>query len=331
MDGQNTDDDDDDGLVFAFDLDGKGGGRPLSWAELDDPKATFALPWIHLHLESERACQWLREESGMDSAIIDAILDGDTRPRCVEHEAGLLAILRGVNLNPGEIAEDMVALRIWLEKAAIVTTRRRTLQSIRVLAEDVRAGRGPKSPGDFLVRLSAALGNRIEPIVDILDEELELAEENFAENKRQAYAGQFSQLRRRAAKLRRYLGPQREAYQAISRHGTGLLSSEQAFEIQEDGDRVTRLLEDLDLVRERAMVAQEELLGRMAQQQNDRMYILAIVSAIFLPLAFLSGLFGMNVAGLPGTQDPLGFVYTMLGMFAAAVGIGVLFRWKGWL
>jgi len=329
MDQQNTVDD--NGLVFAFDLDGKGGGRPLSWAELDDPEATFSLPWIHLHLESERACRWLREESGMDSAIVDAVLDGDTRPRCLEHESGLLAILRGVNLNPGEVAEDMVALRIWLEKAAIVTTRRRVLQSVKVLAEEVRAGRGPKSPGDFMTRLSAALGDRIDPVVDQLDDELEAAEAEYGGNPKQAYAGQFAQVRRRAAKLRRYLGPQREAFQAISRHGADLLSPEQAFEIREEGDRVTRFLEDLDLVRERAMVAQEELLGRLAQQQNERMYILAIVAAIFLPLSFLTGLFGMNVAGLPGTDNPYGFILAVFGMIGSAIGIGILFRWKGWL
>jgi len=87
--------------------------------------------------------------------------------------------------------------------------------------------------------------------------------------------------------------------QSLSRNHSGLLDREQAFEICEEGDRITRYLEDLDLVRERAMVAQEEILGRMAQQQNARMYVLSIVAAIFLPLSFLTGLFGMNVAGLP--------------------------------
>ena len=79
------------------------------------------------------------------------------------------------------------------------------------------------------------------------------------------------------------------------------------------------------------MVAQEDLLGRLAQQQNERMYILSVVAAIFLPLSFLTGLFGMNVAGLPGTEDPFAFALTLVLMLASAVGIGAFFRWKGWL
>jgi len=78
-------------------------------------------------------------------------------------------------------------------------------------------------------------------------------------------------------------------------------------------------------------LAQEEILGRMAQQQNARMYVLSIVAAIFLPLSFLTGLFGMNVAGLPGTEDPQAFFITVGLMVGSAIGIGFFFKWQGWL
>lgn len=318
------------GLVFAFDLDGNGGGRALSWADIEARPTGLERPWLHLDLTDPRSQAWLRDHSGLDEAIVDALLDVDTRPRSVLHQDGVLAILRGVNLNPGEEAEDMVAIRIWLEAGRIITTRRRMLQSVRALAEETRLGKGPTGPADFLIRLAWAIGDRIGPVVEQLDEELEAAEARFGEGSVVAYGGQFSQMRRRAAQFRRYLGPQRDAMQSLSRTHGGLLSSEQAFELREEGDRVTRYLEDLDLVRERAMVAQEDLLGRLAQQQNERMYILSIVAAIFLPLSFLTGLFGMNVAGLPGTDDPYAFILTMVLMLASAAGIGALLRWKGW-
>jgi len=318
------------GLVFAFDLDGKGGGRALSWEDLETRPSELTRPWIHLDLTDPRAQGWLRDHSGIDETIVDALLDVDTRPRSVLHPNGVLAILRGVNLNAGEEAEDMVAIRIWLEPGRIITTRRRMLQSVRALAEEAHAGKGPTGSADFLIRLAWAIGDRVGPVVEQLDEELEAAEARFSEGSTKAYGGQFSQMRRLAAQFRRYLGPQRDALQSLSRNHGGLLSSEQAFELREEGDRVTRYLEDLDLVRERAMVAQEDLLGRLAQQQNERMYILSIVAAIFLPLSFLTGLFGMNVAGLPGTGNPYGFIITCTLMLASAIGIGVLFRWKGW-
>ena len=48
------------------------------------------------------------------------------------------------------------------------------------------------------------------------------------------------------------------------------------------------------------------------------MYLLSIVATIFLPLSFLTGVFGMNVAGLPGLENPGAFNYLTIGM--AAIG-----------
>ncbi len=72
-------------------------------------------------------------------------------------------------------------------------------------------------------------------------------------------------------------------------------------------------------------------MNMMAQQQNERMYVLSIVAAIFLPISFVTGLFGMNVAGLPGVETPEGFLYVFSGMVVVVVVILGLFRLKKWL
>jgi len=54
--------------------------------------------------------------------------------------------------------------------------------------------------------------------------------------------------------------------------------------VREQSDRITRYVEDLDFVRERALVVQEELFNRISQEQNTRTYVLSIVATIFLPI-----------------------------------------------
>jgi len=63
---------------------------------------------------------------------------------------------------------------------------------------------------------------------------------------------------------------------------------------------------------------------------EKRLRILTIVSAITLPFSLIAGLLGMNVGGLPGLQDPMGFIIVIVLM--AALGAVELwyFRWKGW-
>jgi len=324
-----TQDETDEGLLFAYALDGQGGATKIGWPEIN--AAGDQLKWIHLDFSNPGSARWLRHASNIDSSIVDALLDNDSRPRSVSHYNGVLVTLRAINTNTGADPEDMVSIRIWLENNRIVTTRRRRLLTVRSLEQEFQKNSGPKTPGEFLVRIVDKLSERIDPVIDHLDEQVDQAEERFQEAHANSYRGEFSAFRRQAMRLRRFMAPQRESLETASRLDTPLLNANEKFALHEAADQVTRHVEDLDLIRERAMVAQEELLARMAQEQNSRMYILAIVAAIFLPLSFLTGLMGMNVAGLPGTEDPTSFSLLALLMSGIGVIIVLFFRWKKWL
>jgi len=91
-----------------------------------------------------------------------------------------------------------------------------------------------------------------------------------------------------------------------------------------------RCVEDLDALRERAAVTQEKLTTRLADRMNRTMYVLSLVAAVFLPLSFLTGLLGINVAGIPGSNYQLAFVLVCLGL-AVVAGLELfLFRRKKW-
>jgi zinc transporter len=138
-------------------------------------------------------------------------------------------------------------------------------------------------------------------------------------------------IRRQAAAIRRHLAPQRDAIDRIARSNAKVLTERNVFELREEGDQLTRHIEELDLARENALVTQEELMNRIALEQNARMYLLSIVAAIFLPLTFVTGLLGMNVAGLPGTENPKGFIYSVLIMVVSLIGLVLYFRSRKWL
>ena len=61
------------------------------------------------------------------------------------------------------------------------------------------------------------------------------------------------------------------------------------------------------------------------------MYVLSVVAAIFLPISFVTGLFGMNVAGLPGLEYPEAFLFVASGMAIFCVSIILYFRMKRWI
>lgn len=314
--------------VVALHLDGRGGATPIDPAEAPDPD----LPaWVHIDFSSARAAVWARSESALDELIVEAMLADESRPRTLQYRNGVLVMLRGVNLNPGARLEDMISVRIWLEPGRIVTASRRPLRSLQEIGKAVERGEGPTTPSGLLIELIERLNQYIGEGTEQIEASIDTAEDTASLSAGPAQTSAFNRLRRQTAYIRRYLTPQREALDRLSRITDSVFSAEELLELRELLNRLTLNLEDLDLVRERALVAQEEFLGILAHEQNTRMLLLSIVAAVFLPLSFLTGLFGMNVAGLPGIEWPGSFLVIVLLMLLAAGLILVVFRIRKWI
>lgn len=323
---------DSESILYCRLLDRNGGARAVDPAAVGTVRPEDGILWVHLDVKSGESWEWLREASGLDETVVDALLAAETRPRVVQGERGVLIVLRGVNTNPGADPEDMVSIRLWIEKDRIISTRRRKLLSIVDIRESLEAGEGPRSTGEFLTTLVGRLADRIGDFVESIETEIGEAEDKFEGSDVPAEVGAaVAALRRQIASVRRFLAPQRDALDRLYRNPPGMLSIEDGEWLREEADRITRYLEDLDLARERAMVLREEYLAEIAMQQNARMYVLSIVAAIFLPLSFLTGLLGMNVGGLPGLEDPRGFMVSVVVMVAAAGALLGYFRLRKWL
>ena len=131
--------------------------------------------------------------------------------------------------------------------------------------------------------------------------------------------------------MRRYLAPQREALNWILSERVAWFEAEDRARVREAGDRLAQYIETLDSVRERAAVTQEELINQISEESNARMYILSIVSAVFLPLGFATGLLGINVGGIPGADNDQAFMIFIAMLVGLAALMLVYFRYKRWL
>jgi len=315
-----------DGLQYAHLLDGAGGGRSLDWAGVRGAAAADGVLWVHLDRNVQESQDWLREEAGLDPLVCEALLAEETRPRCSPVGNGVLVILRGVNLNPGAEPDDMVSIRIWADEHRIISLRHRPLQAARDLVEMLEAGRGPKGAGELLASLASRLSDRMAPVLANLDEVIDELEEQVVETQSYQLRTQLGAMRRQAITLRRYIGPQREAISRLQSETLAWLGDTERARLREVGDRITRNIEDLDALRERAAVVQEELAGRLSEQMNKNMYLLSIVAAVFLPLGLLTGLLGINVGGIPGTENHWAFAIVCVVLVVLATLQVVVFR-----
>ncbi|MEQ9315028.1 MAG: zinc transporter ZntB [Henriciella sp.] len=320
-------------LVFAFEFDQEGGAMRLTWEDIANGPAERpgVRRWLHLDRLSPEVRTWLVEQSGVDLVIDQALLQEDTRPRCVKHGNGYLINLRGVNLNEGADPEDMIAIRIWSTADVVISLRAFHILAAQDLRERIMQGEVPGSSGAILTFLAARLTDRIEPVVSDLEDQAGEFEDQLIDQAGSLPKSALGNFRRQVLQLRRYIIPQRDALAQMAREGGDLFSPDEILHLREIGDRVTRLGEELDNIRDRSTVMQEQIVEERADRMNQRLFVLSIISAIFLPLGFVTGLFGVNVGGMPGTGSPVAFTFLCLGMASIATLLVLVLHRMRWL
>lgn len=319
-------------ILHACEFDGKGGSKPLEGDAIAKRIKDNALAWVHLDVADPKTREWLETKTSyLDPLIIDALLAKETRPRINEYPEGVLLILRGVNLNPDEDEEDMVSIRLWIDEHRIISTRLRKLRAVQHIKDKLAAGNGPKNCADFTISLISNLTKNMEPVINALDNQSDHIEEMMVESISAENRKAINIIRKKAIHLRRYIAPQKEAIARLRNSELHWLHKTHMHNLQEQLDKTTRYVEELDSIRERGQIMKDEIANVLSDQMNKNLYVLSLIAALFLPLGFLTGLLGINVGGMPGVESGLAFwivCLLCLGLFFIEY---LIFRFLRWL
>jgi zinc transporter len=319
------------GLLHALLLDGKGGARSLDWDGVAAWKPDDGMLWLNLDYAAAEVTDWLATKSQLGPVTISALSDSDPRPRAVAHGDALLLIMRGINNNAGAAPEDMISVRAWIEPHRMLTLRHRPSSTIKSIVADLERGAGPRNAGELALVLVERMIEHIVARVDALGDAVATSEDRLLEDQRADLRGTLADQRRRAIALRRFLAPQREAMTRLGSISLPWLDAQHRARIGEVGEDMLRAIEELDAARDRAAVTQEELSSRVAEIANQRLYVLSIITAFFLPLGFVCALLGVNVGGVPLMHDNWAF-WALCGVFVVgALAQWRFFRKRGWL
>lgn len=318
-------------LVYAYLLDGKGGGQVLDWPAIERWQPGGGLLWIHLDSTVPEAREWLENSSGLGRITVESLLDQETRPRTTNIDKGLLLILRGVNFNPGEDPEDMVAIRMFFTEQRIITVRYRRVMAVQDVEKNISDRQGPRNAGDFLHMVADRIADRMGDIIADIDDGVDDLEDAIHTAETDQLRSKLADLRRKSIGLRRYIAPQRDVMFRLIQERFKWIDDDDRTHLKEVAERTARFVEDLDSVRARAAVTQDELHSKLSEQMNRAMYTLSIVAAIFLPLSLLTGLLGINVGGIPGADYRGAFGLVTVILVVIAVGLIIWFKRLKWL
>lgn len=287
------------------------------------------LNWVHLTTNDERAQAWLGGEAGLSPYILEALTAAETRPRCDAVGEGAVINLRGLSSEELATSDLLASIRIYAHGGCVFSVTRKPLNALEEVRTQVQDGK-ILDPGDLIAALALAITEELDPQVADLGDSLDDCEEQIATHRAFELRRRVNHVRIQAIGYRRFLVPQRTALEKLAAFPGEWLREDDRLHLNAAADRAARMAEELESIRERAALTHETLTDLRAEQIDQRSLLIAVVAMVFLPLTFLTGLLGMNVAGIPYAHEPWAFWGVVAVCVTMAVGIAGYFIRRHW-
>ncbi|MBB6354114.1 magnesium transporter [Aminobacter aganoensis] len=173
------------------------------------------------------------------------------------------------------------------------------------------------------------------PIVDATGDKVDAIENELLNAQPQPrpkeHIGELHGLRRATNLLKRTLWPLRDALTTLIRSDAAFISAETKVYLNDTLDHAIRLTETVESQRETMIGLIEMQLSLSQARTNEIIGVLTIVSAIFIPLTFLAGIWGMNFDHMPELKSAYGYPAALGFMALVAVALVVIFKRRKWL
>ena len=290
---------------------------------------TADLVWVHLATTAEHGQAWLRDDAKLPEYVVDALTATETRPRCEAIGDGAFLNLRGRSEEDLDTSDLLASVRIWAVKGRVFSVTRKPLIAVADVEKMVER-HDVRDPGDLIAAFATAITADLDPDVATLGDELDDCEEQLDANRVFELRRAVSKVRVAAIGYKRFLSPQRAALEKLAALPGDWLADDDRLHLAAAADRAARMAEELESIRERAALVHETLTDLRAEQIDNRSLIISIAAMVFLPLTFLTGLYGMNVKGLPYAEEPWAFDAIAGACVLIAVGVVAYFSMRHW-
>ncbi len=244
----------------------------------------------------------------------------------------LLLVLHQVYEIEGGLKRERIGL--LLKDNLVVTMQEIPGDVFNPIRESIREGEGlfRERGADYLLfSLLEAIVENYVPIIERISSKMESLEGEILSRGDESALHRIHGLRREILFMRRTVFPLLEAFRRLQLEGGRFFTEETRSTIEELHDHVMEILEILESQRELANSLVEMYYSTISMKTNDIIRILTVVSTIFIPLTFITGLYGMNFRYMPELYWRYGYPLVLLLMLAIAVGMLAYFRRKGWI
>jgi len=311
------------GLMFGF-LFHAGRAIPVSDETLaDHAKDRHDWVWLHLALADHRARRFLEHFPELPAPARALMLLPEDRIQLHLTPRGAYGLLPDIERDFADHSLGAGRLIFWFDSGHLITARHHPVRAVDLLRDAIDQGEELANPAETLARLQEVFTGLVEQRLAVLGGDLGKIEDEVLADRDHIGREVLGPLRRELSRYSREFSALRGAiYRATAIRGAALTSplAEHLPALQQQAEGVER---DAGTLQERARLLYEEIGSRVADRSNRSLSALTVISTLLLPPTFVAGAFGMNVGGIPWSQNPHGF-WAAMGLCALLVFVGYI-------
>lgn len=270
--------------------------------------------WLHFSLSNQASERYMHRALSLPDAFFESLRSevGSTR---LELDAGsLVAVIHDVLFDSTFDASEVGTTSLCIQPRLLVSARLRPLRSVDQLRASVRAGHVFRSPVELLAHL---LRDQADVLGDILRKStrrVDSIEDRLLANRISTDRKELSALRRSLVRLQRLLAPEPTALFRLLSRPPEWISRDDVQDLQQAAEEFSTAIGDSAALVERVKLIQEELAALVNEQTGRTLFVLTVVTVLALPINLIAGLFGMNVGGIPLSENGHGFLAIVVGL-----------------
>jgi magnesium transporter len=298
--------------------------------DLGAARKTGCAVWIDVLDPDKATFDVLAKEFSLHPLAVEDTLHFPERVKLDLYDSAAFLVWDFAHAGEGQAVAN-VELDAFLGAGFLITSHRVPVPVVDEVCADAAAAlcKGPEWTLHALLDRSV---DGLLPVIDRMSDRLDSVEDAMLGDPAEKDLHDLYAIKRSLVSLYRVVAGERDVLRGMARRQQ-FISEDAYMYFQDVGDHLSRASDAIDTYRDVASGAMDLYLSAVSNRLNDVMKRLTIVATIFMPLAFITGIYGMNLPhGMwPSPDSAYGFVFIMVIMVVIGAGMFVYFKRKKWL
>ncbi|WP_136481406.1 magnesium/cobalt transporter CorA [Cognatitamlana onchidii] len=298
-------------------------------------KHTDTITWLNLNgLNHVKDIEKLGYHFGFHPLVLEDIVNIAQRPKVDEYDDYIFVVLKMLNYTQTQQLESE-QISFIIGKNYVISFQEAENDVFDTVRNRLRhaVGRIRQMHADYL--LYALIDTVIDHyfgIIETLGDKIEDLESAIFSGEIDKSAGRTIQdLKREVLRVRRTILPIREVINKVEKSHHALIQKQTTTYFKDINDHISQVSENIEIYREMIWSLMEMYMTTINNKMNEIMKVLTIMASIFIPLTFITGVYGMNFHNIPELHYKNGYYVVWVTMAIIVIAMLWYFRRKKWL